>query len=108
MTLGNISLWDSYLAVTLSVLQNEIRKSLGICPQHDILFPELTVREVLFLLIECKKVFFFFQLLLISEVNNRLLFSIVFLVHFYLFVISFFNTGLSTPHFSTSLFNSFL
>ncbi|CAL1377626.1 unnamed protein product [Linum trigynum] len=24
---------------------DEIRKSLGVCPQHDILFPELTVRE---------------------------------------------------------------
>ncbi|XWS56284.1 hypothetical protein CRYUN_Cryun09bG0072800 [Craigia yunnanensis] len=24
---------------------NEIRKELGVCPQHDILFPELTVRE---------------------------------------------------------------
>ncbi|CAA2979777.1 ABC transporter A family member 1 [Olea europaea subsp. europaea] len=29
----------------ISTDMNEIRKSLGICPQHDILFPELTVKE---------------------------------------------------------------
>lgn len=28
---------------TVSVCQDDIRKSLGVCPQHDILFPELTV-----------------------------------------------------------------
>ena len=29
----------------ISTSMSEIRKSLGVCPQHDILFPELTVRE---------------------------------------------------------------
>ena len=27
----------------------EIRKELGVCPQHDILFPKMTVREHLFM-----------------------------------------------------------
>ncbi|KAG8371966.1 hypothetical protein BUALT_Bualt12G0017800 [Buddleja alternifolia] len=30
---------------TLLTLQDEIRQSLGVCPQYDILFPELTVKE---------------------------------------------------------------
>ncbi|CAI9765081.1 unnamed protein product [Fraxinus pennsylvanica] len=33
------------LATHLVLSEDEIRKSLGVCPQHDILFPELTVKE---------------------------------------------------------------
>jgi ATP-binding cassette subfamily A (ABC1) protein 3 len=35
---------------------DEIRKGLGVCPQHDILFPELTVREHLELFAKLKDV----------------------------------------------------